>query len=58
MHAPRARPPSHTARACVRAQFAAVKDACCEYMRECLTDASAAATLSLAAKFSCDEVLV
>ena len=40
----------------VRAQFSAVKDACCEYMRACLDDASAAATLSLAAKFSCDEV--
>ena len=38
-------------------QFAAIKDACCEYMRECLDEASAASTLSLAAKFSCEELL-
>ena len=59
MHAPHACTSTDDGvRACACAlQFAAVKDACCGYMRECLDEGTAAATLSLAARFSCDEVL-
>lgn len=38
----------------VGVQLSAVKDACCLYMSDCLDEDSAAATLSLAAKYSCD----
>ena len=38
---------NHTAHAWVCAQFAAIKDACCEYMRNFLDEASAASTLTL-----------
>ena len=40
--------------ACV--QLSAVKEACCAYLLEILDEHHAACTLSLAAKYSCDEL--
>ncbi|BDA45450.1 probable Kelch-like protein 6 at N-terminal half [Coccomyxa sp. Obi] len=37
-------------------QLSAVKDACCVYMKDCLDEDSAATTLSLSAKYSCDSL--
>lgn len=39
-------------------QLSAVKDACCQYMKDCLGKDTAVATLLLAAKFSCKDVHV
>lgn len=38
-------------------QLSAVKAACCVYMKDTLNEHSAATTMSLATKFSCDDVL-
>jgi hypothetical protein len=38
-------------------QLSAVKEACCGYLLETLDEGAAARTLSLAAKYSCEELL-